>query len=164
MEFNAISGPNGQLSLGSEYNAKKFRQYLKDNIGMRFLISTLIPESNKQRRFFEGAVIPLLTYYQEEMDHHNTEDRRRVREWILTEFNGEWVMVAGKKIRVKKTSKGKLRDGLLESIIDWMCDNYGADVPKALEPGRYNNWRDVLYGAGDIDNYIDYLVESRIIK
>lgn len=164
MNFNAISGPNGQLSLGSEYNAKRFRQYLKDNIGMRFEINTLIPESNKQRRFFEGAVIPLLAYYQEGMDHHNSEDRRRVREWILMEFNGEWVVVAGKKIRVKKTSKGQLRDGLLERIIDWMMDNYGGDVARALEPGRYNNWHDVIYGAGGIDNYIDYLVDSKIIK
>ena len=164
MNFHAISGPNGKLSLGSEFNAARFRDYLKKNIGMRFLIEPLLPESNDQRRYFEGGVINLLTFYQENMDHRNSQDRKQVREWILTEFNGETVTIGGKSNRIAKTSKGQLNKGLLEKIVDWMIENYGQDVIKALEPNRYKHWRDCVYMNGGIDNYIDYLLDTKVIS
>jgi hypothetical protein len=55
-----------------------------------------MPESNKQRRYLEGAIISLITFYQEGMDHRNADDRASVREQLKLEFNGAMVFVGVK--------------------------------------------------------------------
>jgi hypothetical protein len=49
---------------------------------MRIKIKPVLPKSNKQRGFLEGAVIRLVTFYQQGMDYRSSEDNRRVREWL----------------------------------------------------------------------------------
>ena len=146
--------------MGSEYNRLRLKQDLRENIGSRYKIERYIPESNKQRRFFEGAVVPMVTYYQEGLDHRLPEDNRKVRDMLKIEFNGELVVVAGKTVKIAKTTKGELNRGFLERVIDWMSDQgYNTDL---LNPAEYKHWHDVVFPSGDgPDNYIDYLVELK---
>lgn len=155
---------NGKFSLGSEHNAARFRQDLKDNIGARYKIERVIPESSKQRRFFEGGIIPLITYYQEGMDYKNSEDLDNVREWIKLEFNGEYdINIAGKIHKKAKSTKGMLNKGFLERVIDWFIEQYAPPM-EALDPEKYKDWRDRIRPAGGEENYIDHLISLRILK
>lgn len=153
--FNAQS-KEGKLSLGSEYSAARFRQFLKDNVGVRLKITPQLPESNQLRRFYFGAVVPLVTYYQDNLDYRNNEDRERVHEWLKIEFNGEILTVAGKKIKVGKSTKGNLK-GYIERVIDWMAaQGYPIDT---LNPDEYKRFIDEIYSDGMYDDYISYLVD-----
>lgn len=148
----------GTLHLG-EYNAARLRDFLKKNEGIRIRIEPQTPESRQQRKFFEGAVIPLIVFYQEGMDHRDREHCDQVREWLKIEFNAEMVVVAGKTRIVAGSTKGKLQAGFLEKVIDWMTDQgYQTEF---LNPTKYENWRDTIYPNGGPDNYIDYLVETK---
>jgi hypothetical protein len=126
---------------------------------MRFEITPLTPESTKQRKFFEGAVVPLVVFFQEGMDHRNTEDLRRMREALKIEFNGEFVPVGSKGVKkIGKSTKGELNKGFLNRVIEWIEDSYGVDPKEVLNPKEYEKWRDEIFPYGGPDNYVDYLV------
>jgi hypothetical protein len=150
----------GRLAFRSEHNAARFRDFLKKNEGMRLGIEPATPESAEQRRFFEGAVVKLITFYQEGLDYRNSEDCRKVRDWLKLEFNGEIVKVAGKTQKVAGSTKGKLAKGFLDRVLDWMAEN-GYQV-ELLNSDEYKRWRDEIARIGD--NYIDYLLELRRLK
>jgi hypothetical protein len=138
-------------------NTAMFLNFVKENPRVPWKLSPMLPESGKQRRFLEGAVIPLVTFYHEGFDHHDNEDRHRVREWLKEEFNGEMVELGGKVHRIAKTTKG--RDQLqpfLERVLAWVMENY-EPPPEALNPDAYKTWRDTVFPYGGPDNYIDYL-------
>lgn len=163
MKFLAISGKDGNLSLGSVYNRNRFKQYLKDNIGMRLSIEPLLPESNDQRRYFEGAIVPFVTFFQESLDHRDSNHRKTVREWLKVQFCPKQVVIGGVVHTIGDTTKGKLQQQkLIESILDWLGEQ-GYPI-EYLNPDNFKYWRDVIYGAGGADNYIDYLVEQGRIK
>lgn len=161
--FWAQSSPEGKFSLGTEYNAQRFKEFLRKNPNIRFKIEPFIPESRKQRGFFEGGVVKLITYYQEGLDYHDSNDCRKVRQWILNEFNGEFITIGDKVSKVAKSSKGELSRGLLENIIDWASEQgYQTEL---LVPEDYKYWRDVVFSSGNgPDNYIDYLLELKKLK
>lgn len=142
---------------------ERFLAYLKNNDGVRLYIAPVLPEPKKLRRYFEGAIIPLLTYYQETLDHHDPDDRDKVREWIKMQFNAELVTVKGISQRVGKSTKG--RDtlvSLFKRVMDWLVENY--DPPtEAINPESYKEWRDTVFSSGGADNYIDYLVEIGVL-
>ncbi len=148
---------DGRLSLGSAYNRQRFQQFLTENPNARLKIEPLLPESIKQRGFFEGAVVPLIAYYQEDLDHRNDEDCSRVREWLKIEFNPQMVVIDDKVHKVPGSTKGKLQEGFLEKVMDWMTDQ-GYKV-ELLNPDDYKDWRDRIFPHGGPDNYIDYLAE-----
>jgi len=153
---------DGKFSMGTEHNAIRFREFLKKNPNMRFKIDPLTPESNKQRAFFEGAVIPLITYYQEGFDYNSYEDCKTVRDWLKTELNGEFKVIAGHSVKVAKSTKGELNKGFLERVLDWMQDNgYQTEL---LLPEDYKKWRDEIFPWGGPENYIDYLLETKKLK
>lgn len=157
--FIGRSMDGGKFSLGSEYNAARFRDFLKKNPGMRLKIEPLTPESDKQRRFFEGAIIPFFTYYQEGLDYRNPDDLETVREWLKIEFNGHFVTIKGKSHKVAQSTKGALNSGFLDRVMDWMVDQgYQVDL---LNPNDYKHWRDAIRPHGGPENYIDYLKELR---
>lgn len=160
--FYGIATKEGGIDFGSAHNLARYRHFLKENAGTRIKIEPLTPESNKQRRFFEGAVIPLVAYYQENLDHHNGDDLAKARDWLKIEFNGEFVVLKGKSVKVPASTKGKLQQGLLERIIDWIGDQ-GGDTT-VLVPNEYKHWRDTIFPHGGPDNYIDYLVEIGRLK
>lgn len=163
MEFECRGTKEGKLDFGP-YNRARFMQYLKDNGPLRLKITPELPESGKMRRFYEGAVVPLVCFYQHNFDHRNAEHRRQVREWMKEEFNGELVNINGIIHTVAKSTKGRAVLGpFVERVIDWLNDNY--DVPaEALDPERYKTWRDTIFPYGGPDTYIDYLVSLNLLK
>jgi hypothetical protein len=145
-------------------NTAMFLNFVKENPRVPWKLTPMLPESGKQRRFLEGAVFPLITFYQEGMDHRNAEDRHRVREWCKEEFNGELVELGDKVHRIAKTTKG--RDQLqpfLERVLAWVKENY-EPPPEALNPDSYKEWRDTIFPYGGPDNYIDHLVSLKILQ
>ena len=143
-----------------EYTAKQFSDDLRKNSGARYKVERITPESREQRGFFEGAVVPLITFYQENLDHRKSEDNAKVRDWLKIEFNGEFINIKGKAHRIAKSTKGELNKGFLERVIDWMADQgYKTEL---LNPKDYKYWRDEVFSfKGGPDNYIDYLVSLK---
>lgn len=84
---------NGKISLGNANNRERVRLWCEKNEGARVELCPILPESGKLRRFFEGAVVPVVAFYQEGMDHHDGHDLAAVREWLKIEFNGEIIEV-----------------------------------------------------------------------
>lgn len=162
MIYSAIS-QNGELKMQNEYMRENFKKFLKNHDGARIEFVPVLPESPKQRKFFEGAIVPLITFYQDNMDHRNAEDCYKVREWLKHEFNGEMVVVGGKSKLVAKSTKNVLREGFLERVLDWLIENYNPPH-EVLLPEKYKYWRDTVFPFGGPDNYIDYLVSVRLLK
>jgi len=153
--------PDGGMEFG-ERNRVYFKQWLKANPGAVLKITNVLPESNKQRAFLEGAVIPLVTFYQQGMDYRNSDDNRRVREWLKAEFNGELVWIKQKDAPSKPQKIGKSTKGrevlqpFLERVVTWLIENY-APPDVALNPKEYELWRDTIFPTGECDSYLEYL-------
>jgi hypothetical protein len=161
MEFVFRVTSDAGMDFG-ERNRAYFKQWLKDNSGALCKITPILPESNKQRRYLEGAVIPLVVFYQTGMDHRKPEDRGNVRDWLKTEFNGETVLIAGEAHKVPKSTRGReALNRFLEDVVGWLQDNYAPPV-EALDPNSFKLWRDTVVDGPD--NYIDYLVAKGILK
>lgn len=160
--FNCKATPDGGMFF-TEYNRARFKDWLKKNAGIWLQIKPLRDESSKQRRFFEGAVVPLCCYYQENKDYHSSEDLYDVREFLKVEFNGQLAIVNGKTHLVPKSTKGSdVLPDFIERVIAWM-DECGYQT-ELLNPEEYKIWRDTIYPFGEIDNYIDYLLSIKRLK
>ena len=162
--FWATGKPDGGLNMGSETNRIRLSNDLRKNVGARYKIERVTPESKQQRKFFEGAVVPLITYFQEGMDHKNTEDCDRVRDWLKVEFLGEFVTIKGKSIKRGRSSKGELNKGFLDKCVDFVEEQYGIDPAVVLNPADYKLWKDTIFPWGGPDNYIDYLRSLNKLK
>lgn len=162
--FNGRINETGDGFAFGLYNRRKLKEFMKHNPGMPFELNPLLPESDELRGFFEGAIVSLVTFYQEGMDHHSSKDRVKVREWLKIEFNGESVVVGNKIHRVGGSTKNKLSKGFVERCIGYLEDNY-APPEDVLNPAKYKDWRDRIFPTGKgADNWIDYLVEMNILK
>lgn len=149
---------DGGFSFGSEYNRGRFIDWSRKNKGQRAGISLLSPESWDQRKFFEGAVCPLVAFFQEGMNHRNWEDVKTVREMLKIEFNGVYVKIADRSTKIGGSTKGELNQGFLDRVIDWMEEQYGINRAEVLNPKEYENWRDTIFPYGGPDDFIDYMV------
>ena len=156
--FLAQSDPtgNGKLSLGSDHNRARFADFLKANPGIRLRIEAITPESWKQRKMFEGAYVPFVAYFQENMDYNDSDDCQKVRDWLKIEFNGTFITMGGKAIKVPKSTKGELNRGFMERVLDWMGEN-GMPI-ELLSPVEYKNWHNKIRPYGGPASYLDYLV------
>jgi len=165
MKYTAVV-KEGKLKM-SDYGRDVFTQFLQKNNGARIELTPVLPESQKLRNWFEGAVIPVVTYYQEGLDHRNHEDRAKVREWLKQEFNGETVVIAERQHVIAKSTKGRPElNKFVERVLDWLVPNY-QPPEEALNPDKYKEWRDTIYPSGgpaDPDNFISYLVSIGILK
>jgi hypothetical protein len=163
MEFQCQGTADGRLDFGP-YNRAKFQQFLQEHPGIRLKITAELPESGKLRRFYEGAVVPLLCFYDEKLDHRSNEDRQTMREVLKQEFNGQMVQIGGKMHVVGKSTKGRaILNPFVERVIDWLTENY-APPAEALDPEKYKEWRDTIFPDGGPDNYIDYLQEVGLLR
>lgn len=162
MKYTAIA-QNGSLQMQTDFMRENFKKFLKNHEGARIEFVPVLPESGKQRAYFEGAVIPLITFYQEGLDHRNGSDCAQVREWLKQEFNGQMTVVNGKSRIVPKSTKNLLNSGFLERVLDWLTENY-RPPQEALLPEKYKDWRDKIFPVAGPDNYIDYLCEMNILK
>jgi hypothetical protein len=161
MEFVARVLKDGGLDLGQR-NRALFHQWTKANPGALCKITPVLPESNKQRRFLEGAVIPLVTFYQDGLNHRDAGDCAKVREWLKLEFNAESVNVAGEVHKIPKSTRGReALNKFLEAVVEWLQDNY-APRTEALDPASFKLWRDTVMDGPD--NYIDWLVSTGVLK
>jgi hypothetical protein len=161
MEFVFRVSKDGGMDFG-ERNRVYFKQYLASNAGALCKITPVLPESNKQRRFLEGAIIPLVTYYQDGLNHRDAADRAKVREWLKLEFNAESVNVAGEVHKIPKSTRGReALNKFLEAVVEWLQDNYAPPV-EALDPASFKLWRDTVMDGPD--NYIDWLVSTGVLK
>lgn len=161
-EIDPTTG-KGRLSMGSDHNRARFADFLRENPGMRLRIEAITPESGKQRRFFEGGLIPFIAFWQENIDYNDSDDLKRVRDWIMIEFNASFLTMGGKAIKVPKSSKGELNRGLIERIMDW-CGEQGYPV-ELLNPEDYKDWNERVRGTkGGPRTYLDYLVQCGKLK
>jgi hypothetical protein len=163
MDFHPLVNQDGPFSFGV-YKRNEFKEYARLHGPVRARITFDLPESGKLRRFFEGAVVSLVAFYQEGMDHRSDDDRRKVREWLKEEFNGEMVAINGTVHTVAKSTKGAAVLGpFVERCMDWLIENY--EPPReALDPERFKHWRDTIFPNGGADNFLDYLAELNILK
>jgi hypothetical protein len=161
---------NGKMSF-SEYNSRTWHDYCKNksNDGRVIVVQDRLPESFKQRRFFEGAVIPLWAFLNG-WDYHDNEILKFLRETAKREFNGEIVKLDGKEIKRGKSTKGllaendKQQSGFLERVITHLEEQYGIDRMKVLNPEHYKMFMEEIYSVNDYDDYIDYLIKLNFLK
>lgn len=162
MKYYAIA-KNGRLNM-NEYTRKAFLDFLSENEDMRLEIRALLPESQKMRGYFEGAIVPFITFFQEGLNHRDYKDLKNVREWLKIEFNGDFLAVGGKTHKITKSTKTNLKE-FIEKLMDWMGEQ-GYPI-ELLNPEDYKKWRDEIFPSGEItdpDNYIDFLVSINKIK
>lgn len=162
-EFKGRVSENGlSLNFGT-YTRIDLKKFMKENPNMPIKLCPILVESKDQRGFFEGAICPLMTFYQEGMDFHNSKDIRKVREWLKIEFLGELVSIKGKVHRIAQSTKNKLSLGFLERVEGYLIDNY-APPEEIFDTNKYNHWRDAIFPYGGPDNYLDYLIELNILN
>lgn len=139
------------------------KKFIKENPNLPFELKTLLPESNTQRGFFEGGVLPLWVF----LDNKDYKDSRIIKqyhEYSKQEFNSEIVVINGKPRKVACSTKNKLNQGFLERVIGYLEDNYGIDSSKVLDPKKYKHWHDAIFPYGGPETYIDYLVSVNVLK
>jgi hypothetical protein len=160
----------GRLAL-SDYNRRTWDSFLKDpkNEGRVIAIQDRVPESLKQRAYYEGAVIPLWAYLND-YDFKDADTLGFLRETAKKEFNGEITILDGKKVIRGKSTKGLLGEndqqssGFLERVISYLEENYGIDRNKVLNPEHYKTWRDEIFSFGEHESYIEYLQDTGFLK
>lgn len=165
-KFSARAGKNerGEPKLEmSEYTSRLFKQFLRDNQGIRLEIAAMTPESNKMRRFYMGAVIPLWTYL-DGADYHDYKVLEDRFEMAKIEFNGKIVESKGRAIRIGQSTKGDKLKEMTEKTIDFLVEQYGIDPMKVLNVEEYKRWADTIFPLTNIDNFIDYMRKSGILQ
>jgi hypothetical protein len=135
MEFVFRVSRDGGMDFG-ERNRVYFKQYLAAHPGVLCKITPVLPESNKQRRFYHGAVLPLWAYL-DGKDYRSSEVLADLHEIAKYEFNGHEVIVEGRKMNVGRSTKGKELAPYLERVIEHLVDNYGIDPTEVLDPKQY---------------------------
>lgn len=161
MEFSCFGTQEGNLDFGY-YGKENLRRYTLENPGVRFRITPILPESGKLRGYFEGCLVPLITVYQDGLDHRRSEDCDKVRE--KAEFNSEFVNIAGRSVRVGKSTKGReVLKHVVEKTQECLIDNYAPPV-EAMDSESWKRWRSSVAPFGGPDHFIDYLVELSILK
>jgi len=149
---------NGTPTFPNKEIALKFQEWKKKKNGRRVQIGDYEYESQGQRGFFEGAVVKIATYFEDYLDYHDSKDCKYMRDWLKAEFNPVWKKIQGEMRRCPGSTKGKLNDGVVEKIINWLVDQNGIDPFKVLNPQIYKDWRDRIFPYGGPDNFVDYLV------
>lgn len=166
-KFKCFVGDNGQIAWYDENDLALWNRFKKFHKGAKLQIEEIVPESIKQRAFFEGAVIPLITYFQEGMSHRDSHDIKKVHNWIRDEFCPETFLLGKTLVTQGSTTYGKLeKEKVVERVMDWIADNYGVDPYILLNSEEYKHWRDVIFphDFGGPDNYIDYLVKIHKLR
>lgn len=146
------------ISLGTDHNRARFADWVRRNVGARIKLEPLTPESSQQRKFFEGALVPFIAFYQENISWEDPDDLKMVREWLKIEFNGKFITMGGRSVKVAKSTKGALNRGFLERVLDWAGEQ-GYQI-ELLSTEEYKRWRDTVFPHGGPKTYIGYLLET----
>lgn len=122
----------------------------------------LLPESRKQRKFYHGAVLTLYAYLNG-LDYRDNEVLDFLHEELKREFNGEDIILDGKRKRMGRSTRGHLKE-YLDRVIDYLEEQYGIDRGIVLNPELYKKFRDEIYGEGEFDTFIDYMKSLKLLK
>jgi hypothetical protein len=154
---------DGRLNFG-DYNRAKFIKYLAEHGPIRLELKPMTPESREQRGFYFGAVLRLWAFL-DGKDYKDPEVIEMLHEIAKVEFNGQMIKVAGKVRKVGKSTKGKLNQGYLDRLIDYLEEQYGIDRTKVLDPEDYKYFRDQIYSTNtQYDDYISYMLALGKLK
>ena len=143
--------------MGSEYNRIRLKERLKKGGRGRILFEE--PESENQRKFFEGVVCVLATFFQDNLDYRNNDDIKKMRDTLIEDALGlETKEIEGKLRTFRESSKGSENlNKVVEYSIDYLVSEFAIEQEEVLNPDKYKTWRDTIYPYGGPDNYIDYL-------
>lgn len=154
---------NGGLDM-SDYQRATLKDFITENEGdrLRLTIDKLQPESKHQRNFYHGAILPLWAYL-DGNNYTNSVVLDQYHEYAKQEFNAQWLVINKKAQKVGGSTKGNLKK-YLDDIIDYLEENYGIDRMEVLNPEDYKYWRDTIFGFGECNTYIEYLVSLNKLK
>ncbi len=166
LQFRAILTPESKIHFDfGDFNRRKLVQYIRENPNSLFSLEPILPESRKQRRYFEGALVSMFVFYNGG-DYHDPRVLADAREDLKREFWSElrtnWITGTVEK-RAKSTKGSKALNAITELVYEYLVENYA--VPeRALNPKTYKDWRDIELTNGAPVNYLDYLLLLKIIK
>lgn len=147
-----------------EFNYQRVLKYVAENPDCLFSLEPILPESRKQRRYFEGALVSLFVFYNGG-DYHDRRVLEDAREDLKREFWAELRMnwVTNTLERKPKSTKGRVAlQTVVERVYSYLVEHYA--VPEqALDPATYKKWRDIELIKGAPYNYLDYLLQLKII-
>ena len=157
-----VQADKGGLKFNSDYHKSLFKDFLKQNDGIRIKI---IPDEqipNNVRGYFEGGIVPFFALQHFVIDRDNkqwvTMDEREARECLKREFNPTYFRdLSGKTVK-QGESTASLNKKEFVAFID-RCTEYflqnGYEIPNNEE---YKNWR---YSCPDFDEEYPPVVRLR---
>ena len=157
-----IASKDGGMQFPSEDIRQNLKSDLLENPEGKYEINRLSEESIKQRKFFEGAVIPMWVYL-DGGNYKSSSVRRDYREVAKREFNGELIIVSGKSRKVGRSTKGCLNQ-FVDKVEDFLEEQYGVKRQDVFNPTDYKYFKDVIFMNGEYDDYIDYLKAKGVLK
>lgn len=165
MIFTARANREGRLHM-TDYSKALLKKFASENPGMPFEIKPRLPESSKQRGYFEGCLIPLYMYFQENLDHHDSSQHETAREQVKNAFNADLSLnpITHSLEKIARSTKGReTLKRVSEELQEWLVDNYAPDAD-VMNPEHYKIWRDTVFPYGGPDNYIDYCAMKGLLK
>lgn len=141
-----------------DYNYRRILRYVRENPNCLLEIGPVLPESTKQRGYFEGGLVSLFVYYNGG-DYKDRDVLADARHDLKMEFWSELRpnYVTGKVEKKVRSTKGReALNAVTERVLEYMIENYSPPA-EALDPETYKHWRDVALMDGAPDNYLDYL-------
>ncbi len=139
------------LTFPSSYNKLVFKDWLK-KYG-EFSISPIINESNRKRRFLEGAIVPAYCEWQYGISARDLGKDEQRRFLFKRDFNYEIVKTrGGSPVRTPKSSLG-IASELVDKYVEWATEN-GAPIPNH---DLYKKWRDQYRNDPRFPTFFDFL-------
>lgn len=155
---------SGTIHMPSEFARGAFKKHLVNNEGSIFDVVKRTPEeSRSMRKFYHGAIIPLWAYL-DGKDYKDSAVLEAMHEVAKLEFNGDFIKIDGKTKRYGKSTIGKLNDGFLNRIIEYLSENYRIDTSVVLSPDLYKKWKNEIWPYGGPETFIDYMLELKLLK
>jgi len=163
MSYILTATKDGRMEFSSDYQKAQVKEWLTKHAGKP--VKLTLHESPNQRRFFEGALIPIVIWCHGQ-NYKDWKTREAYRDVVCREFNGEIIPFGKSTRKIAKTTKGILNQGFIERIITWLETDFGIDRTLCLDSNDYKKYRDELRPFTNVpENYIDYLLKlNRLTK
>lgn len=150
-----IQAKDGRFTFGSDFAKKQFLHFVKENPNIWYTLQPTKRESQKQRGYLEGGVIPAYASWQYGIDPRDrTTEAAETRRFLFKrDFNGEVIKDRnGDPTRIPTSTKGVLND-VVSRYTEWAQEN-GAPVPN---PDLYKMWRDEYSTEFRFATFFDFL-------
>lgn len=152
MQKILLTTKNGHLTIPSEYNKLKVKQWVKDGVTL-FELTPRVRGSRKQQQFLEAAVVPAWAHFQYDIDPRDPSKRELARTLFKQDWNYTVVKdKSGNPRRVAQSLKNRHREVL---------DRYMNEAPENGFPMPNNElylmWRDQFSMEPKYADYYDWL-------